>query len=62
MHIRMCKYKFCISYIISSGTFGSAAQENSTFANLANQSTLGFGSLAQNQQAAAPQQPPQFSG
>lgn len=42
------------------GTFG-ASQENSTFANLANQTTLGFGSLAQNQAAPPPQQP-QFSG
>lgn len=41
-------------------SFG-ATQENSTFANLANQTTLGFGSLAQNQAEPLPQQP-QFSG
>lgn len=44
------------------GSFGGGVQESSTFANLASQSTVGFGSLAQGQQSPPPAQVPQFSG
>lgn len=45
------------------GTFGGGAvQESSTFANLASQNTVGFGSLAQGQGTAPSPQAPQFSG
>lgn len=50
------------SLIFFSDSFGNTVPENSTFANLASQSTVGFGSLAQSQGAAQPPQVPQFSG